>query len=107
MSELKNLYQTALARKSNPQEGSYTSYLYEKGLNKILKKIGEETTEVVVAALSESKEDLIGELNDLAYHLVVLMVEKGITLEEVEEVMAKRSQKQNNLKPERKPIEKI
>ena len=71
MSELKNLYQTALARKNNPQEGSYTSYLYEKGLNKILKKIGEETTEVVVAALSESKEELIGELNDLAYHLVV------------------------------------
>ena len=53
MSELKNLYETALARKNNPQEGSYTSYLYKKGLNKILKKIGEETTEVVVAALSE------------------------------------------------------
>ena len=52
MSELKNLYQTALARKNNRQEGSYTSYLYEKGLNKILKKIGEETTEVVVSAIN-------------------------------------------------------
>ena len=107
MSELKNLYQTALARKNNPQEGSYTSYLYEKGLNKILKKIGEETTEVVVAALSESKEDLIGELNDLFYHLVVLMVEKGITLEDVEREMIHRTQKQHNLKAERKPVTKV
>ena len=65
MSELKNLYETVLDRKEHPEEGSYTAYLYEKGLNKILKKIGEETTEVVVASLSESKEDLIGELNDL------------------------------------------
>lgn len=81
MSELKNLYETVLDRKEHPEEGSYTAYLYEKGLNKILKKIGEETTEVVVASLSESKEDLIGELNDLVYHLLVLMVEKGIRSE--------------------------
>ena len=107
MSELIKIYETALARKENPEEGSYTAYLYEKGLNKILKKIGEETTEVVIAALSESKEDLIGELNDLIYHLIVLMVEKGITPEEIEEVMAARALKQHNLKPERRPVENI
>ena len=107
MSEQKNLYETVLDRKEHPEEGSYTAYLYEKGLNKILKKIGEETTELVVASLSESKEDLIGELNDLVYHLLVLMVEKGITLEELEEVMAQRAKKQHNLKPERRPVENL
>lgn len=107
MSELKNLYETVLDRKNNPEEGSYTSYLYEKGLNKILKKIGEETTEVVVAALSESKDDLINELNDLVYHLMVLMAEKDITPEEVEEVMRQRAEKQHNLKLERKPVENL
>jgi len=107
MSELKNLYATALDRKNNPEEGSYTTYLYNKGLEKILKKIGEESTEVVIASLSDSKEDLINEINDLAYHIIVLMVEKGITLEEVEEVMEKRSMKQHNLKAERKPITNV
>lgn len=107
MSELMKMYEIALDRKENPEEGSYTSYLYEKGLNKILKKIGEETSEVIIAALSESKEDLIGELNDLIYHLIVLMAEKGITPEEIEEVMAARAGKQHNLKAERRPVEKI
>ena len=107
MSELKNLYETALDRKLNPEEGSYTTYLYNKGLEKILKKIGEETTEVIDAALSQSDEELIGELNDLAYHLIVLMVEKGITLEDVEKEMIRRSEKQHNLKAERKPVTKV
>ena len=107
MSELYNMYETALDRKNNPEEGSYTTYLYEKGLDKILKKIGEETTEVVVASLSQSKEELIGELNDLAYHLIVLMVEKGITPEEFEAEMIRRSEKQHNLKPERKPVTNV
>ena len=107
MSELYNMYETALDRKNNPEEGSYTTYLYEKGLDKILKKIGEETTEVVVASLSQSKEELIGELNDLFYHLLVLMAEKGITLEELETVMAERAKKQHNLKPERKPVTNV
>jgi phosphoribosyl-ATP pyrophosphohydrolase len=107
MSELENLYETALDRKNNPEEGSYTTYLYNKGLEKILKKIGEESTEVVIASLSDSKEDLINEINDLAYHIVVLMVEKGITLQEVEEVMQRRSLKQHNLKAERKPITNV
>jgi phosphoribosyl-ATP pyrophosphohydrolase len=107
MNELENLYQTALDRKNNPEEGSYTTYLYNKGLEKILKKIGEESTEVVVAALSQSNEELIGELNDLVYHLIVLMVEKGISLEDVEREMIRRSEKQHNLKAERKPVTKV
>lgn len=107
MKELENLYATALERKLNPEEGSYTTYLYNKGLEKILKKIGEETTEVVVASLTQSNEDLIGELNDLLYHVVVLMVEKGISLEDVEREMIRRSEKQHNLKAERKPITNV
>jgi phosphoribosyl-ATP pyrophosphohydrolase len=107
MNELESLYATALDRKANPEEGSYTTYLYNKGLEKILKKIGEESTEVVVASLSQSNEELIGEVNDLIYHLVVLMVEKGITLEDVEAEMIRRSEKQHNLKAERKPVTKV
>ena len=84
MDELKKQYETALDRKNNPEEGSYTTYLFNKGLEKILKKVGEESTEVIIASLSDSKEDLVGEINDLIYHVLVLMVEKGITLEDVE-----------------------
>jgi phosphoribosyl-ATP pyrophosphohydrolase len=105
MNELEKQYEAALDRKKNPEEGSYTTYLYNKGLDKILKKVGEESTEVVIAAMSQSKEDLIGEINDLAYHVIVLMVEKGITLEDVEAEMKKRAEKSHNLKPERKTIE--
>ena len=104
MSELRKQYETAVDRKNNPEEGSYTTYLFNKGLEKILKKVGEESTEVIIASLNGSKEELVGEINDLIYHVLVLMVEKGITLEEVEEEMVRRSQKQHNLKAERKPI---
>lgn len=104
MSELKKQYETAVDRKNNPEEGSYTTYLFNKGLEKILKKVGEESTEVIIASLNGSKEELVGEINDLIYHVLVLMVEKGITLEEIEEEMVRRSQKQHNLKAERKPI---
>ena len=96
MDELKKQYETALDRKNNPEEGSYTTYLFNKGLEKILKKVGEESTEVIIASLSDSKEDLVGEINDLIYHVLVLMVEKGITLEDVEEEMIRRSLKQHN-----------
>lgn len=105
MKELYALYETALKRKTDPEEGSYTSYLYEKGTDKILKKFGEESTEVIIASLHEDNEALIGEINDLLYHLTVLMVDRGITPEQVEEVMRKRAEKQHNLKAERKPIE--
>lgn len=104
MSELRKQYETAVDRKNNPEEGSYTTYLFNKGLEKILKKVGEESTEVIIASLNGSKEELVGEINDLIYHVLVLMVEKGITLEDVEAEMVRRSQKQHNLKAERKPI---
>ena len=104
MKELYNLYQTVIDRKENPEEGSYTAYLFDKGLTKILKKIGEESTEVTIAALAEDNEALIGELNDLFYHVMVLMAEKGITPEQVEAEMIRRSEKQHNLKAERKPV---
>ena len=107
MKELDVLYETVIDRKANGVEGSYTSYLFNKGLDKILKKVGEECTEVVIASLSQSKEELVGEIGDLMYHLIVLMVEKGITLDDVNAELEKRSQKTHNLKAERKPIEHL
>ena len=104
MEELNVLYETVLDRKASPEEGSYTSYLFGKGEEKILKKVGEECTEVIIASLSQSKEDLINEFGDLFYHLVVLMVEKGITLEEISAELERRSGKKHNLKAERKPV---
>lgn len=104
MSEIEKEYQNALDRKLHPEEGSYTTYLYEKGLDKILKKVGEESTEVVIAALSQSKEELVGEINDLLFHVLVLMIEKGITLEDVETELKRRREKQHNSKGDRKPI---
>ena len=104
MKALERDYQTVVERKANPEEGSYTTYLYNKGLEKILKKVGEESTEVVIAALSQSKEELIGEICDLSYHVLVLMAEKCITLEDLEAELDRRAENQHNLKAERKPI---
>ena len=72
------LYQLLAGRKTNPKEGSYTTYLFQKGIDKILKKVGEECTEVIVAGKGGSKEETIFEIADLAYHVMVLMVEMGI-----------------------------
>ena len=77
-------------RKDEAKEGSYTSYLFEKGLDKILKKIGEESTEVIIAAKAEDKKETIYEIADLAYHVMVLMVQSGITLGEIGEELASR-----------------
>lgn len=107
MRELDVLYETIADRKVNGEEGSYTSYLFEKGLEKILKKVGEECTEVVIASLTQTKEDQINEIGDLLYHLMVLMVEKEITLDDVNAELEKRSNKTHNLKAERKPIENL
>lgn len=107
MSEIENLYRTVMDRKEHPEEGSYTNYLFDKGLEKILKKIGEETSEVIIASITQTDEELIGELNDLLYHVLVLMAEKGITVADVEAEMIRRSAKQHNLKPERKPVTKV
>jgi len=77
-------------RKTHPKEGSYTTYLFEKGLDKILKKIGEETTEVILAAKDGDKANTVYELGDLLYHSMVLMIETGIGLDDVKREMASR-----------------
>ena len=104
--EMEVLYQTILERKESSEPGSYTGYLFDKGLEKILKKVGEESSEVIIASMKENNnEEIINELGDLFYHVLVLMAQKGITLEEVNKELEKRSKKKNNLKGERKPIE--
>ena len=107
MKEIEVLYNTIQDRKNNPQEGSYTTYLFNKGLHKILKKFGEESTEVIIASLKDNKDDVILEVGDVLYHLIVLLVEKGISLEDIENELYKRSLKTNNLKAERKPVENL
>lgn len=77
-------------RKKNPKEGSYTNYLFEKGVDKICKKIGEESAETIIAAKNDSKEELIYEASDLLYHLTVLLSNQGVTIEEIFEELEKR-----------------
>ena len=77
-------------RKKEMPEGSYTSYLFEKGLDKILKKVGEEATEVIIAGKAEDKRETVYEIADLAYHVMVLMTEAGITLDDVRAELASR-----------------
>lgn len=87
---LADLYATILDRKVNPKPGSYTNSLFESGLARIAQKVGEEGTEVVVAALSQDRPRLVEEVADLAYHLLVLMAEKGVTPEDVAAELEKR-----------------
>ena len=77
------LYSVITDRKENPKEGSYTNYLFDKGIDKILKKVGEETAEVIIAAKNQSKDETVYETADLMYHLMVLLVEMGISLEDI------------------------
>ena len=84
------LYRLIEGRKAQPKEGSYTTYLFEKGKDKILKKVGEECTEVLIGAAKNDKDETVYEIADLAYHLLVLMVEMGISLEDVIAEEAKR-----------------
>ncbi|HBM4627367.1 TPA: phosphoribosyl-ATP diphosphatase [Listeria innocua] len=89
---LSDLYEEIKLRKTQPKEGSYTNYLFEKGLDKILKKVGEETTEVVIAA-KNNNEELISEITDLTYHLLVLLAEKDIPLEDIKQELQSREGK--------------
>lgn len=95
---LKHLYAVVEDRKANPQEGSYTCYLFDKGLDKILKKVGEECAETIIAAKNGVQEDTVGEISDLIYHLTVMMVQSGIPLEAVMAELDARSAKIGNLK---------
>ena len=95
---LAELYQTVEQRKAEEQEGSYTCYLFEQGLDKILKKCGEECSEVIIAAKNGIPEDTANEVCDLLYHLIVMLVESGISLKEIEEILEQRRAKIGNLK---------
>lgn len=97
-SVLQALYNTVISRKKNPQEGSYTCYLFEKGRDKILKKVGEECSETIIAAKNSDNGETVYEICDLMYHLTVLMVEMGIPLEDVMTELDRRSEKTGNLK---------
>lgn len=85
-----SVYQTIVDRKQNPKEGSYTNYLFDKGIDKILKKVGEEATEIVIAAKNPNPEEIKYEMSDFLYHAMVLMVERGITWEDITNELADR-----------------
>lgn len=85
-----SVYATILDRKEHPKEGSYTNYLFDKGMDKILKKVGEEATELVIAAKNANPEEVKYELSDFLYHAMVLMVEKGITWDDIIKELADR-----------------
>ena len=87
---IEGLYELLEGRKEEKPEGSHTTYLFEKGLDKILKKIGEECTEVIIAGKAEDKKETIYEIADLAYHVMVLMVEAGISVEDIQKELASR-----------------
>ena len=88
-------------RKAEKKEGSYTTYLFEKGLDKILKKVGEESTEVIIAAHAKDKKETIYEIADLAYHVMVLMIEAGISLEDIHKELASRHVIDHKVKQEK------
>ncbi len=88
-------------RKTEKKEGSYTTYLFEKGLDKILKKVGEESTEVIIAAKAEDKAETIYEIADLAYHVMVLMIESGIELSDIRRELASRHVIDHKVKQEK------
>ena len=85
---LNGLYEVVLDRRDHPQEGSYTCYLFEKGLDKILKKCGEECSEVIIAAKNGKNEETEEEICDLIYHLLVMMAQQDIPLARIEEILA-------------------
>lgn len=92
-------------RKTNPQEGSYTTYLFRKGLDKILKKIGEESTEVIIAAKDNDPKETIYEISDLVYHVMVMMIEQEISLEDIRRELASRHVIDHKVKQEKSRAE--
>lgn len=95
---IEELYNVVQTRKEMPQEGSYTNYLFEQGLDKILKKCGEETAEMLIAAKNHDTEEIANEMCDLIYHMLVLMIESDTPLEKVMGILEQRSKKIGNLK---------
>lgn len=94
----KGLYDIILDRKNNPQEGSYTCYLFNQGTDKILKKCAEECGETIIAAKNKNNDETVAEISDLLFHLMVLMANEGIALDDVVKELDVRREKQGNLK---------
>ncbi len=99
--QLEGLYQLLQSRKKEMPEGSYTTYLFQKGLDKILKKVGEESTEVIIAGKAEDRAETIYEIADLAYHVLVLMVQMGISVEDIRTELAGRHVIDHKVKQEK------
>lgn len=99
--QLESLYQLLLGRKKELPEGSYTTYLFQKGLDKILKKVGEESTEVIIAGKAEDKDEIVYEIADLCYHVLVLMVQMGISVEDIRNELAGRHVIDHKVKQEK------
>ena len=95
------LYELLVGRKKDKPEGSYTTYLFEKGIDKILKKVGEECTEVIIAGKADDKRETVYEIADLAYHVIVLMVEMGISVEDIHRELASRHVIDHKVKQEK------
>ena len=98
---LEGLMDMLEGRKENPKEGSYTSYLFQKGIDKILKKVGEESTEVIIAGKANDKAETVYEIADLTYHVMVLMLEMGISLEDIHKELASRHVIDHKVKQEK------
>ncbi len=103
---MNGLYDMLKGRKAELPEGSYTSYLFKKGIDKILKKIGEESTEVIIAAKADDKNETVYEVADLAYHVMVMMVEMGISVEDIKKELASRHIIDHKVKQEKMTGEK-
>ena len=98
---MQGLYDLLVGRKTDRPEGSYTTYLFDKGLDKILKKVGEECTEVIIGAKNNDKKETVYEIADLAYHVMVLMVEMGISVEDIHRELASRHVIDHKVKQEK------
>ena len=98
---LDGLYELLVGRKNDKPEGSYTTYLFEKGIDKILKKVGEESTEVIIAAKADDKKETVYEIADLAYHVMVLMVQMGISVDDIKRELAGRHVIDHKVKQEK------
>lgn len=98
---MEGLYQLIEGRKLEKKEGSYTTYLFEKGLDKILKKVGEECTEVIIGAKNDDNAETTYEIADLAYHVLVLMVERGIRIADIKAELARRHVVDHKVKQEK------
>ncbi len=98
---LESLMEMLVGRKIEKKEGSYTTYLFEKGIDKILKKVGEECTEVIIAGKADDKKETVYEIADLAYHVMVLMIEMGISLEDIHRELASRHVIDHKVKQEK------